>query len=92
MDEDDPPVTGKIARLTDDGKPATNLRVSPDARRAGERDDDSMLFTASSTPVASLIAGLLMVYAGLGKKRLGWRRAECPVCHHPLKSCTCRSL
>jgi hypothetical protein len=40
----------------------------------------------------ALIAGFLMVVAGVGKKRLRWRTVECPVCHHPRGSCTCRWL
>jgi len=42
--------------------------------------------------VAALLAGILMTVAGVHKKRLRWRSVECPVCHHPYRSCTCRWL
>jgi hypothetical protein len=42
--------------------------------------------------VAALVAAFLMVAAGVGKKRLLWRSARCPVCRHTSESCTCRWL
>jgi len=54
-----------------------------------------ILFTATSSisaPVAIVVASFLMIVAGVGKKRLQWRTIECPVCHHPRGSCTCRWL
>lgn len=41
---------------------------------------------------AIVVASVLMIVAGVGKKRLQWRTVECPVCHHPRGSCTCRWL
>ncbi|HUK97139.1 MAG TPA: hypothetical protein VLV46_05740 [Gaiellaceae bacterium] len=40
--------------------------------------------------VAALVAGLLMVVTGAARKRLLWRSAECPTCHRPRRSCSCR--
>jgi hypothetical protein len=48
--------------------------------------------TTFSLPAGALLASFLMVFAGVGKKRLRWRTVECPVCHHPRGSCTCRWL
>jgi hypothetical protein len=49
--------------------------------------------TSSITALPSvLLAGLLMIVVGVTKKRLRWRTAECPVCHHPRTACTCRWL
>ncbi|MFZ1881730.1 MAG: hypothetical protein WAU41_16420 [Gaiellaceae bacterium] len=45
-----------------------------------------------STSAAVIVASFLMIAAGMSKKRLGWRSVECPVCHHPRGSCTCRWL
>jgi len=45
-----------------------------------------------SAPAAALIASCLMIVAGVATKRLRWRMVECPVCHHPRGSCTCRWL
>ena len=42
--------------------------------------------------VAGIVALLIMVHAGVGKRRLAWRVTRCPVCDHPLKECTCRWL
>jgi hypothetical protein len=45
------------------------------------------------TPLpALLLVAFLMVTAGVGKRRLFWRTAKCPTCHHPRGSCTCRWL
>jgi hypothetical protein len=38
----------------------------------------------------SLLASVLMVAAGVGKKRLVWKRTRCAVCKHPRGFCTCR--
>lgn len=46
----------------------------------------------SSMVTVYLLAALLMVAAGLSKKRLSWRTTTCPVCHHARTSCTCRWL
>jgi hypothetical protein len=43
-------------------------------------------------PTAVLAASVLMVLAGMAKKRFRWRDAQCPVCHHPRGACTCRWL
>jgi hypothetical protein len=40
--------------------------------------------------VGALVAGILMVLTGVSQKRLSWRSAECPTCHHPRSSCSCR--
>ena len=42
--------------------------------------------------IATVIASFLMVLAGVRKKQFRWRTVECPVCHHPRGSCTCRWL
>jgi hypothetical protein len=42
--------------------------------------------------IVALIATVLMVFAGVTQKRFRWRTVECPVCHHPRSSCTCRWL
>jgi hypothetical protein len=42
--------------------------------------------------MGALVASFLMVVAGVRKKRLRWRTVECPTCHHPLDSCSCRWL
>lgn len=42
--------------------------------------------------LAILVAGVLMVLAGMSKRRFAWRSAACPVCHHPRTACTCRWL
>jgi hypothetical protein len=39
-----------------------------------------------------LVVGALMVLCGLAKRRLVFRSATCPVCHHPRPACTCRWL
>jgi hypothetical protein len=41
---------------------------------------------------AALVASVLMILSGMGKNRLRRRYIECPVCHHPRGSCTCRWL
>jgi hypothetical protein len=46
--------------------------------------------TPISNAVAILAATFLMVFAGVGKKRLSWRAARCPVCNHVRTGCTCR--
>ena len=46
----------------------------------------------ASVTIVTVIASALMVLSGMGKKRLRWRSAECPVCHHRQGSCTCRWL
>ncbi|MGZ4392772.1 MAG: hypothetical protein ACXVRK_11740 [Gaiellaceae bacterium] len=43
-------------------------------------------------PVTTVSVGFLMVVAGVAMKRLRWRTVECPVCHQPRGSCTCRWL
>jgi hypothetical protein len=43
-------------------------------------------------PTAVLVASVLMVLAAVSKRKLRWRAAECPVCHHPRGACTCRWL
>ena len=40
--------------------------------------------------VGALVAGILMVLTGMSQRRLNWRSAECPTCHHPRSSCSCR--
>lgn len=42
--------------------------------------------------LAGVVALLIMVRAGVDKRRLAWRVSRCPVCHHPVKECTCRWL
>lgn len=77
------------------GVPDAHLRGFPDASGAGRGDARVMNLIATTTfslPAMALIAGFLMVVAGVGKKRLRWRTVECPVCHHPRGSCTCRWL
>lgn len=50
-----------------------------------------MIIPAASPLVALVVlAGLLMVLAGVGKKQLVWRAARCPVCRHPRGHCICR--
>ncbi len=44
---------------------------------------------ALSTLLPTIVAGWIMVWAGLGKKRLEHRRQECRNCHR--RSCTCSS-
>ena len=46
----------------------------------------------SALAATGLVAGFLMIVAGIGKRRLDWRTVECPVCHHQRGSCTCRWL
>ena len=43
-------------------------------------------------PTAVLVASVLMVLAGMAKRKFQWRMTECPVCHHPKGRCTCRWL
>jgi len=43
-------------------------------------------------PVAVLVASVLMVLAGMAKRRFVLRDTECPVCRHPRSACTCRWL
>jgi len=50
------------------------------------------LFASSLLFLLPIVAGVLMVLAGVGKKGLLWREPECPVCHHPRSLCTCRWL
>jgi hypothetical protein len=60
------------------------------------RSSDADVVNAVSTnpallvDVGALVAGILMVVAGVTQKRLKWRSAECPTCHHPRSSCSCR--
>jgi hypothetical protein len=49
------------------------------------------LATTTFSP-AGVVAALLMILAGIHNRRLRWRRAECPVCHHSRAECTCRWL
>jgi hypothetical protein len=46
----------------------------------------------SVDPTAAIVASVLMVLAGLVKRRIGWRAVECPVCHNEKQRCTCRWL
>jgi hypothetical protein len=65
------------------------------ADHARGEDAGMTLLAATSSlsgSAAIVVASLLMIVAGLGKKRLRWRTVECPVCHHPRGSCTCRWL
>jgi hypothetical protein len=39
-----------------------------------------------------LVASVLMLLAGLRKRRFAPRDAECPVCHNARALCTCRWL
>jgi hypothetical protein len=42
--------------------------------------------------VATLLAGLLMLAAGLAKKRLAWRSPDaCPRCGRTRETCSCRN-
>lgn len=52
----------------------------------------NLLSDPAAAQVVALVAGLLMTVAGVGVKRLRFGRVECPVCHHPRSSCTCRWL
>jgi prepilin signal peptidase PulO-like enzyme (type II secretory pathway) len=36
----------------------------------------------------AVIASLLMLRAGIAKRRLVWR-SRCPSCGHPMRYCTC---
>lgn len=59
------------------------------------RDDGRMIVlatTSASLSAACVAATVVMVAAGVGKKRLRWRTTTCPVCHHERGSCTCRWL
>jgi hypothetical protein len=70
------------------------LRVGTDADGAGRRNAFAMTFTLDplALQAAMLLASLFMVLLGIGWKRLAWRTVECPVCHHPRRSCTCHWL
>ena len=52
----------------------------------------SLSTNPGAVTAAAVVASFLMVLAGVGKKQLRWRTVECPVCHHPRGSCTCRWL
>ena len=43
-------------------------------------------------PAAALVASVLMILAGMAKRRFVLRAPECPVCHHRRNACTCRWL
>jgi hypothetical protein len=71
------------------------IRFQPEARRATAGQADAMILLPTdpaSVTTVTVIASALMVLSGMGKKRLRWRSAECPVCHHRQGSCTCRWL
>lgn len=64
-------------------------------RERGEDHACVILFVASAsvaTSAAIVVASVLMIIAAVDKKQLRWRTVECPVCHHPRRSCTCRWL
>lgn len=48
--------------------------------------------SSMSVPAAAVLAGFLMVVAGVSKKLLHWRTVECPVCRRDRRTCTCRWL
>lgn len=62
-------------------------------RRGRENARMSLLAATSiSIPAAIAVASFLAIVAGVGKKQVLWRSVQCPVCHHPRGSCTCRWL
>lgn len=69
------------------GKAEGTFSVSTDA--GVTRSSDALVVNVISTnpaiffDVAALVAGILMVVTGMTQKRLNWRSAECPTCHHP---------
>jgi len=66
------------------------------AKRAGGAKLLAMSTTSfdfASFLALTLVAGLLMVYAGVGKKRLSWKAAHrrCPTCGRDRRfDCRCR--
>jgi hypothetical protein len=42
--------------------------------------------------ISAIVAGCLMLVAGVAKKRLAWRAPRCRVCGNPKDACTCRWL
>jgi hypothetical protein len=51
---------------------------------------DPLATTSFTFPAAALLASFLMAAAGVGKRRLAWKTAECRVCGRPKRACTCR--
>ena len=74
--------------------PADRLRVSAEVAEPGARDHEVMLSTGTPllTTGVLLFVSFLLVLSGHAKKRLVFKSAICPICHHERKRCTCRCL